>query len=71
MRQSLTAPEDNDKINKNDEQLKEVQEPINGCFSTVDLLGFATRVAYLTEYVERKTNKTETLWNIQVFKNLI
>ena len=40
--------------------LRDLLERINGCFPTVEMLGFATRVAYLTEYVEeKKNNKTE------------
>jgi len=35
------------------EILNKVLEQINGCFPTVHLLGFATRVAYLM-YVEKK-----------------
>ena len=46
--------------------LRDVLERINGCFPTVEVLGFATRVAYLTEYVEEK--KTIKLKLARIFK---
>ena len=48
--------------------LKKVLEWINGCFPTVDLLGFALppELPTLSTVCREKNSKTEARWNIQV-----